>query len=209
MGVWGAYNHITFIYIFHYWQFFLCACGAVRRQQGVNLATGGSSKSLFRWQYSTSGGSDSGQVQSLSIGWSVDRRRTGTIICSVDRRRIGAIRIVIAGIAALSVCRWYVAVRCQRQMDCRRNSTIVQSIVCGSTVPAQGQFRRQISTESCYQVGLQAYQYKILSGSQAYQYKTCQFMFAGISVRYLIIIIFLTETQNISRGRGFQLINFT
>ena len=42
-----------------------------------------------------------------------------------DCRRIGTIGIVIAGIAALSVCRWYVAVRCQRQMDCRRNGTIV------------------------------------------------------------------------------------
>ena len=29
-----------------------------------------------------------------------------------DRRYIGTIDIVIAGIAALSVCRWYVAVRC-------------------------------------------------------------------------------------------------
>jgi hypothetical protein len=39
-----------------------------------------------------------------------------TVPAAVDRRRIGAISIVIAGIAALSVYRWYVAVRCQRRV---------------------------------------------------------------------------------------------
>ena len=76
------------------------------------------------------------------IIWSVDRRRIGTIIWSVDCRRIGAIGIVVAGIAALSV---------------------VDS--SGSTVPAQGWFRRQIGTESCHRVGSQAYRREILSGS--------------------------------------------
>jgi len=38
-------------------------------------------------------------------------------------------------------------------------------MVCGSTVLAQGWFRRQIGTESCYRVGSQAYQREILSGS--------------------------------------------
>ena len=46
----------------------------------------------------------------------MDRRRIGTIIRSVDRRRISAISIIIAGIAALLVCRWYVVVRCQRRV---------------------------------------------------------------------------------------------
>jgi len=40
-------DDITSVYIFQHWQFFLCACGAVGRQQGVGLAAGGSSKSLF------------------------------------------------------------------------------------------------------------------------------------------------------------------
>ena len=33
------------VYTFQHWQFFLCACGAVGRQQGVSLAAGGSSRS--------------------------------------------------------------------------------------------------------------------------------------------------------------------
>jgi hypothetical protein len=44
-----------------------------------------------------------------------------------------------------------------------------------STVPAQGQFHRQIGMESCYRFGLYVYQH------EAYQ-----FMFAGISVWCLI-----------------------
>ena len=52
----------------------------------------------------------------------------------VDCRRISTISIVIAGIAALSVCRWYVAVQCRTGL-----------------VPWQ------IGTESCYRVGSQAY----------------------------------------------------
>ena len=46
----------------------------------------------------------------MSISWSVDRRHIGTIIRSVDCRCIGAISIVIAGVAALSVCRLIVGV---------------------------------------------------------------------------------------------------
>ena len=33
----------------------------------------------------------------------------------------------------------------------------------GSTVPAQGRFRRQIGTESCHRVGSRAYRHGILS----------------------------------------------
>ena len=78
----------------------------------------------------------------MSISRSVDRRHIGTIIWSVDRRRIGAIGIVVAGIAALSVVDG-----------------------SGSTVPAQGRFRRQIGTESYCRVSSQAYRREILSGS--------------------------------------------
>ena len=58
------------------------------------------------------------------------RRRIGTAVVSfVDRGYIGAIGIVIAGIAALSVCRWYMAVRCQ----CRVGSVgrLAQSLIIG------------------------------------------------------------------------------
>jgi hypothetical protein len=44
------------------------------------------------------------------------RSGRSTVLAAVDRRRIGAISIVIAGIAALSVCRWYIAVQCQRRV---------------------------------------------------------------------------------------------
>ena len=76
------------------------------------------SRCLVGQQYGTSGGSDSGQAQSLSISRSVDRRHTGTIIWLVDCRRISTISIVIAGIAALSVYRWYMAVRCGTYSCC-------------------------------------------------------------------------------------------
>ena len=158
-----------------------------------------------------------------------------------DYRRIGTIGIVIASIAALSVCQWYMAVQYQCQMDCRRNGTIVQSMVCvvvqyqyqidyrrnGTIVQfmvcvavqcqyrvgsvgrlAQsliiGLVRRHISIRSCQiyrHIGMRLislylyiYQHEILLGLQAYQYKTCWFVFAGISAQYLIIIIFLIKT---------------
>ena len=68
----------------------------------------------------------------MSISRSVDRRRTGTIIRSVGRRRIGAIGIVIAGIAALSVVEWYVAVHCQRRVGSvgRSARSLVIGLVC-------------------------------------------------------------------------------
>ena len=47
---------------------------------------------------------------------SVRRRISTAVVSFVDRGYIGAISIVIAGIAALLVCRWYVAVRCQRMV---------------------------------------------------------------------------------------------
>ena len=72
---------------------------------------------------------------------SVDRRRIGTIIRSVDRRCIGAISIVIAGIAALSVCRWYVAVRCQYGVGSVGRSA--RSLVIGLV-------RRHIGVVSCW-----------------------------------------------------------
>jgi hypothetical protein len=45
----------------------------------------------------------------------------------------------------------------------RHSGAISLSMVCGSIVPAQGRFRRQIGTESCYRVGSQAYQRGVLS----------------------------------------------
>ena len=36
-------------------------------------------------------------------------------------------------------------------------------MVCGSTVLAQGRFRRQIGTESCHRVGSRVYQRGVLS----------------------------------------------
>ena len=36
---------LIFIYTPQYWQFFLYTCSAVRRQQSISLAAGGSSKS--------------------------------------------------------------------------------------------------------------------------------------------------------------------
>ena len=53
-------------------------------------------------------------------------------------------------------------------------------------MPVQGQFRRQIGTESYYKISLQVYQREILSGLQVYWYKTCRFVFAGILVRCLV-----------------------
>ena len=60
-------------------------------------------------------------------------------------------------------------------MDCRHNGIIVQSMVYGSTVPAQGRFRRQIGTESCHRFG-----------SYAYRHEACRFVFAGVSARCLV-----------------------
>ena len=37
------YDYIAFIHVFQ--QFFFCACGAAGRQEGVNLAVGGSNRS--------------------------------------------------------------------------------------------------------------------------------------------------------------------
>ena len=62
-----------------------------------------------------------------SINWSLNRRRTGTIIQLIDHWRIGTISIV----------------------NSRHSGAISLSIVCGSTVLAQGQFCRRISTKSC------------------------------------------------------------
>ena len=78
----------------------------------------------------------------MSISQSVDCRRTGTIIRLVGRRRIGAIGIVIAGIAALSVVEWYVAVCCQRRVGSVGKSA--RSLIIGLV-------RRRISVKS-YQV---------------------------------------------------------
>ena len=71
---------------------------------------------------------------SATVVWFVDRRHRGTIIRSVDRRRIGAISIVIAGIAALSVCQWYVAVWCQRRVGSVGGlaRSLVTGLVCDS-----------------------------------------------------------------------------
>ena len=101
---------------------------AYQLQQLSGLAAADTGSSFFVLVAGASGGSDSGQAYSLPISRSVNRRRTGTIIrsidrrcirtiirlvdCkrtgmiirSVDRRCISAISIVIAGIAALSVC---------------------------------------------------------------------------------------------------------
>ena len=46
----------------------------------------------------------------------------------------------------------------------RHSGAISLSMICGSTVLAQGRFRRQISTESCHRVNSQAYQLQQLSG---------------------------------------------
>ena len=43
----------------------------------------------------------------------VDCRRIGMIIQSVDCRRIGAISIIIAGIAALSICQLIIGIQAQ------------------------------------------------------------------------------------------------
>ena len=68
----------------------------------------------------TAGRSSRGSVRSGSstvLALSGDSRSGTELELSIGRQ--------IVGIAALSVCRWYVAVRCQRQVDCRRNGTIV------------------------------------------------------------------------------------
>ena len=50
-----------------------------------------------------------------------------------------------------------------RYRNSRHSGAISLSMVCGSTVLAQGRFRRQIGTESCYRVGSQAYWRGVLS----------------------------------------------
>ena len=91
-----------------FWQFFFYTCGAVERQQGINLAISGSSKSQLAAGKSSrsrlaAGGSSKSRL--------VNHRCIGTIIRSVNRWRISAISIIIAGIVALSVYQWYIAVR--------------------------------------------------------------------------------------------------
>ena len=44
------------------------------------------------------------------------------------------------------------AYRCDQYRNSRHSGAISLSIVCGSTVLAQGRFRRQIGTESCYRL---------------------------------------------------------
>ena len=44
-------------------------------------------------------------------------------------------------------------------------------MVCGSTVPVQGRFRRQIGTESCYRVGSVGRSARSLVGSGLYAYR--------------------------------------
>ena len=54
---------------------------------------------------------------------------------------------------------------CDQYRNSRHSGAISLSMVCGSTVLAQGRFRRQIGTESCHRVGSQAYQLQQLLGS--------------------------------------------
>ena len=50
-----------------------------------------------------------------------------------------------------------------RYRNSRHSGAISLLIVCGSTVPAQGRFRRQIGTKSYHRVGSQADQHGVLS----------------------------------------------
>ena len=95
---------------------------------------------------------------------SVDHRRTSAIIWSVDRRRISAISIVIAGIAALSVCRWYVAVQCQRRVGSVGRSA--RSLVTGLV-------RRHISARS-YRVHRRIGMRLVGLCSYAYRHEACR-----------------------------------
>ena len=56
------------------------------------------------------------------------------------------------------------AYRHDRYRNSRHSGAISLSMVYGSIVLAQGRFRRQIGTESCYRVGSQAYQLQQLLG---------------------------------------------
>ena len=55
-------------------------------------------------------------VSARCLVYSGRRRISATVVWFVDCRHIGAISIAIAGIAALLVCRWYMAVRCERRV---------------------------------------------------------------------------------------------
>ena len=57
------------------------------------------------------------------------------------------------------------AYRRDQYRNSRHSGAIGLSMVCGSTVPVQGRFRRRISTESCHRVSSQAYQLQQLLGS--------------------------------------------
>ena len=81
-----------------------------------------------------------------------------------DRRRIGTIGIVIAGIAALSVCQRYMAVQCQRRVGSVGRSA--RSLVIGLV-------RRHIGTRS-YQVHRRISMRLVSLCSYAYQHKACR-----------------------------------
>ena len=106
-----------------------------------------------------------------SINWSLDRRRIGAIVWSVDRRRISAISIVIAGIAALSVCQWYVAVQCGTYSRCHvavRCQCRVGSIGRSAQSLVIGLVHRHISVVS-YQFKFVYISARGLSNHKAYQ----------------------------------------
>ena len=81
-------------------------------------------------------------------------------------------------------------------------------MVCGSMVLAQGRFRRQIGTESCYRVGLQAYQLQQLLGLAAVDTSSSSFMlvalpYFAVFCRILLAIIFchILPSSAVDTGR--------
>ena len=94
------------------------------------------------------------------------------------------IGIVIAGIAALSVCQRYVAVRCQRRVGSVGRSA--RSLVIGLV-------RRHIGARS-YQVHRRIGMRLVGSCSQAYRYGVLSVQVCMYIGMRLVVIMFLTET---------------
>ena len=126
----------------------------------------------------------------------VSARSFGRLDCRRSTVVVGTISIVIAGIAALSVCRWYVAVRCQRRVGSVgrsarslvigwvRNSRRIGAIVVQFVVRCRG----HIGMVSCRfrfvyilargLLGRRVYQLQQLSGLAAID--TSSFFFYGL-----------------------------
>ena len=138
------YDHITFVYTFQHWQFFLCAYGSSKSQ----LAEGRAARvyynsstvpatGSFGWQYNASNGV-------------IFRRQIGTESCLYNH--VTFVHIFQHWqffLCAYGSSKSRLAEGRAARVYCNSSTVPATGRSGGSTVPAQGRFRRQIGTESC------------------------------------------------------------